>query len=55
MIRCPECRKEIKDKDVVTLDFINTLRHLNCLSIPADLIENIDVFINMKKKYAFLK
>lgn len=55
LIRCPECKKAIKDSDVVTLDFINTVRHLVCLGVHIDLIETIDEFMNIKKKYAFLK
>lgn len=55
MIRCPECREEINENDVITLDFMNTIRHLGCLGLPQDYIEDIDYFEEMKKKYAFLK
>lgn len=55
MIHCGECHIPLKDHDLVTMDFMNRLRHYSCLGIPEHCIEDIDYFGNMKQKYDFFR
>lgn len=50
-ICCGACHVRLKETDIVTMDWINTLCHYTCLGNSADLIEDIDTFKNIKDKY----
>ena len=51
-IHCGVCHEELKEEDLVTLDFIYTLRHYTCLG--ADILTDIDTYKNIIEKYPYL-
>lgn len=55
MIHCGECHKVLKDNDLVTMDFMNRLRHYVCLGVPLSWVEDINFFGELKRKYKFLR
>jgi hypothetical protein len=51
MIRCPICGVQIRDEDLVGLDFINTIYHYSCLAHQHIYIIEIGFFKLIKKYF----
>lgn len=52
-LRCPVCRSKIKVNDIVTLDIVNTITHIDCGSVLP--IKDSGTFIEITLKYPFFQ
>lgn len=50
-LRCPECKLEVKDDDMVVLDETNTINHRNCYKYPVKYIKDIGTYREIIHKY----
>jgi len=61
-IRCGCCHEVLKDDELLVMDFINTLTHLDCsnlydvcLGLNANLIKDIATYEAIKQKYWYYR
>lgn len=54
-VHCGNCRIPLQDDDVVVLNWLNTLTHMNCYQQPTEKITDIGTYKQIINKYWFFE
>lgn len=54
-LRCPECKLEVRDDDMIVLDEMNTINHKNCYKYAVKYIKDMGTYQEIINKYPFFR